>query len=80
MKKTRVVIQNNTKMQIVECSNIYNAMEYIKKRYVAELRNAAFYDYEHSFIAKNYSYAQVSAGTRNIKMWVSSSNKYNYCK
>ena len=52
------------------------ATEYMKQRYVDEIRKAPFYDYEHSFISRSFKYAQVSAGVFGVKMWVCCNSRY----
>lgn len=63
MKKISVIIiHSNKRAEVIECLNISDAIEYMKQRYVDEIRKAPFYDYEHSFISRSFKYAQVSAG------------------
>lgn len=77
MKKTRVIIvQSNKRTEVIECSNVSDATEYIKERYINEIRKAPFYDYEHSFISRSFKYAQVSAGVFGVKMWICNNCKY----
>ena len=77
MKKTSVIIiHSNKKAEVVECSNISDATEYMKQRYIEEIRKAPFYDYEHSFISRSFKYAQVSAGVFGVKMWVCNNSRY----
>ena len=54
MKKVNVIIiHSNKRVEVIECLNISDATEYMKQRYVAEIRKAPFYDYEHSFISRS---------------------------
>lgn len=40
MKKISVIIiHSNKKVEVIECSNISDATEYMKQRYVDEIRN-----------------------------------------
>lgn len=76
MKKTSVIIvYSNKKAEVVECSNISDATEYMKQRYIEEIRKAPFYDYEHSFISRSFKYAQVSAGVFGVKMWICNNSR-----
>ena len=77
MKKVSVIIiHSNKRAEVIECSNISAATEYMKQRYVDEIRKAPFYDYEHSFISRNFKYAQVSAGVFGVKMWICCNSRY----
>lgn len=77
MKKISVIIiHSNKKVEVIECSNISDATEYMKQRYVDEIRKAPFYDYEHSFISRSFKYAQVSAGVFGVKMWICCNSRY----
>lgn len=77
MKKISVIIiHSNKKAEVIECLNISDATEYMKQRYVDEIRKAPFYDYEHSFISRSFKYAQVSAGVFGVKMWVCCNSRY----
>ena len=68
MKKISVIIiHSNKRAEVIECLNISDAIEYMKQRYVDEIRKAPFYDYEHSFI---------SAGVFGIKMWICCNSRY----
>ena len=77
MKKISVIIiHSNKKAEVIKCLNISDATEYMKQRYVDEIRRAPFYDYEHSFISRSFKYAQVSAGVFGVKMWVCCNSRY----
>ena len=77
MKKISVIIiHSNNRAEVIECSNISDATEYMKQRYVDEIRKAPFYDYEHSFISRSFKYAQVSAGVFGVKMWICCNSRY----
>lgn len=77
MKKVNVIIiHSNKRAEVIECSNISAATEYMKHRYVDEIRKAPFYDYEHSFISRSFKYAQVSAGVFGVKMWICCNCRY----
>lgn len=77
MKKISVIIiHSNKKAEVIKCLNISDATEYMKQRYVDEIRKAPFYDYEHSFISRSFKYAQVSAGVFGVKMWVCCNSRY----
>ena len=77
MKKISVIIiHSNKRAEVIECLNISDATEYMKQRYVDEIRKAPFYDYEHSFISRSFKYAQVSAGVFGVKMWVCCNSRY----
>lgn len=77
MKKTSVIIiHSNKRAEVIECQNISDATEYMKQRYVDEIRKAPFYDYERSFISKSFKYAQVSAGAFGVKMWICCNSRY----
>ena len=77
MKRIRViVIGTNKKAEVIKCLNINEAKEYIKAKYVEEIRKAPFYDYEHSFVSRSFKYAQVSAGVFGVKMWICNNSRY----
>lgn len=45
MKKISVIIiHSNKRAEVIECLNISDATEYMKQRYVDEIRKAPFYD------------------------------------
>lgn len=77
MKRVKViVVGTNKRAEVIECSNTNEAREYIKTRYIEEIRRAPFYDYEHSFVIRSFKYAQVSAGVFGVKMWICCDSRY----
>ena len=64
MKQILVIVSNsnNAKMEVYQFVNEEDAKNYIKDRYVKEIRKAPVYDYENTYIDKSFRNAVVSAG------------------
>lgn len=78
MRQIMVIVanSNNSKMEVYSCINEEEAKQYIKERYVMEIQNAPYYDFENSYIDKSLKSAKVCAGIYSVKISMCNNIKY----
>lgn len=85
MKQIVVVVVNSSKsvMEVYNYINEEEAKKYVKERYLIEIQNAPYYDFENSYISKNFRKAKVCAGNYNVRISLCSNvrngNKKSKC-
>lgn len=75
-KHIMVLVKNGNKnCKVLFFKERDEAKSYIVDTYRNEIKKAPFYDYNNSYISKDHTYAQISAGVYSVKIMLCKNQK-----